>query len=69
MVYRAGFVLDYRMPARDNSSPMLSSSLMYRVARNPAAGARGPAGAVRVLWLGVLYWKLVFVLLIGLGTV
>ena len=28
-----------------SSSLYLSSSLMHRVARNPAAGARGPAGA------------------------
>ena len=28
-----------------SSSLSLSSSLMHRVARNPAAGARGPAGA------------------------
>ena len=29
-----------------SNSLMLSSSLMHRVARNPAAGARGPAGGV-----------------------
>ena len=32
-----------------SSSLFLSSSPMYRVARNPAAGARGPAGAVVLL--------------------
>ena len=34
-----------------SSSLMLSSGLMHRVARNPAAGARGPAGGV---WLGMV---------------
>ncbi len=30
-----------------STNQYLSSSLMHRVARNPAAGARGPAGGVK----------------------